>query len=264
MRALLLAALLAPLLDSAAAQTVLAYRGTLAQGDQTLSSGEFTDRYTITVPRGATALMISMTSSDFDAYLLVRGPGGENEDNDDTGSGGTDATAVVFNPAVGEWSVVATSARPGERGAYELVLGAGQGSDIIARLGELTDADYRDTPGSATSPAPRTVSLPTPARPPKGGAAPTAAPQGASGMASVQITNRTSQPLFYLYASRCTDDGWGADRLGSDVISAGATYSLSLEPGCWDVKATFQDDQETEKRDWNLVAGSTTWTITAN
>lgn len=252
---------------AAHAQVFQAYRGTLASGDVTLSSGEFSDVYTITVPRGAATLMVSMVSTALDSYVLVRGPGGENEDNDDRPSGGLDATAMVFNPAPGEWRVTATSARPAETGAYELVLGAGRMSDVIGRLGTLTEADYqtegrRAGGGSAPSTAGRSVPLNTGRGTPAGRGAPAAAT--ASGAAQVQVINRTDQALFYLHVSRCTDTGWGDDRLGSSTVLSGNTYTFALEPGCWDLRAKFQNEQEVVRRSWELVAGPATWTITSD
>ena len=276
---LCLAALAAVLTAHAAhAQVFQAYRGTLASGDPALDSGEFADVYTITVPRGAATLLVSMVSTALDSYVLVRGPGGEREDNDDASGGGLDATAIVLNPAAGEWRVTATSARPAETGAYELVLGAGNASDIIGRLGTLTDGDYATEPGGRTggraggtaggtaggapaAPAGGRVPLNTGRR---GGGTP-ASGNTASGAVQLQVLNRTGQSVYYLYAAPCGSSDWGADRLGSGVVlSTGDAATLALAPGCWNVKARFADEQEAVNSGWTLAAGSAEWTLTAD
>lgn len=103
--------------------------GRLARGDSTLSSGEFVDTWTLDVREGQT-YTLRLTSGDFDPYLLVRGPGGLSEDNDDDASQrGSNASRITFTaPADGQARVSATSYRSGENGAYELVLEPGDGA----------------------------------------------------------------------------------------------------------------------------------------
>jgi hypothetical protein len=106
-------------------------RGSLARGDDTLDSGEYVDRMSFPVRRGQT-YEVTLTSSAFDPYLLVRGPGGLNEDNDDdAGARGSRDSRIRFTaPADGEATVAATSYEPGESGAYVLsMLGAGGAPD---------------------------------------------------------------------------------------------------------------------------------------
>lgn len=99
--------------------------GNLRRGDETLSSGEYNDRWTFPVRRGQT-YEVSLTSTAFDPYLLVRGPGGLQEDNDDdpAARGSRDSRIRFTAPADGEVEVGATSYEPGETGAYRLTLGA--------------------------------------------------------------------------------------------------------------------------------------------
>ncbi|KQY73550.1 hypothetical protein ASD25_27180 [Brevundimonas sp. Root1423] len=99
-------------------------RGQLARGDDTLQSGEYADEFTFTVRRGQT-YELTLSSSAFDPYLLVRGPGGLSEDNDDdpAARGSHDSRIRFTAPANGQVEVSATSYEPGETGAYTLTLG---------------------------------------------------------------------------------------------------------------------------------------------
>ncbi|MDI1328143.1 MAG: caspase family protein [Brevundimonas sp.] len=126
-------------------------RGQLARGDDTLQSGEYADEFTFPVRRGQT-YELTLSSSAFDPYLLVRGPGGLSEDNDDDpGARGSHDSRLRFTaPADGDVEVSATSYEPGETGAYTLTLGgaatrpggspaAVAASDGAIRLGQTLD-----------------------------------------------------------------------------------------------------------------------------
>jgi hypothetical protein len=46
------------------------------------------------------------------------------------------------------------------------------------------------------------------------------------------------------------------------VVQPGATRTFTLSPGCWDLKARFQDGREIEERQVYMTAGgSRTWTL---
>ncbi|MCA9609978.1 MAG: caspase family protein [Myxococcales bacterium] len=94
--------------------------GNLAQGDRTLRSGEFMDSYSMTfTPRSAVS--IRLDSSDFDTYLIVRAPSGNQEDNDDLHPGqGLNSGLDIPVAEPGAYEVIVTSYRPGETGAYTL------------------------------------------------------------------------------------------------------------------------------------------------
>lgn len=104
--------------------------GALAQGDRTLSSGEFADAWTFPVRRGQT-YSVTLDATDFDPYLIVRGPGGLSEDNDDDpGSRGGRNSRVTFTaPADGTVNVSATSFSSGETGRYQIALEQGGSSN---------------------------------------------------------------------------------------------------------------------------------------
>lgn len=100
-------------------------QGELRRGDDTLESGEYNDVWTFRVRAGETYEVV-LSASAFDPYLLVRGPGGLSEDNDDDASarGSRDSRIRFTAPATGEVEIGATSYEPGETGAYRLTLAA--------------------------------------------------------------------------------------------------------------------------------------------
>ncbi|MBX9707718.1 MAG: caspase family protein [Caulobacteraceae bacterium] len=101
-------------------------QGELARGDDQLDSGEFVDVYEIQGRAGET-LRATMRSTEFDTYLMIRGPSGFAEDNDDGGDDGTNSTLEVRLPATGTYRLSATSYEPGESGRYALSLGGAGG-----------------------------------------------------------------------------------------------------------------------------------------
>ncbi|WP_426028225.1 pre-peptidase C-terminal domain-containing protein [Brevundimonas sp. TWP2-3-4b2] len=126
-------------------------RGQLARGDDTLQSGEYADDWTFAVRRGQ-SYELSLSAASFDPYLIVRGPGGLSEDNDDdpAARGSRDSRVRFTAPADGLVVVSATSYQSGETGAYTLTLGgaaatpaasraAVAASDRTVRLGQTVD-----------------------------------------------------------------------------------------------------------------------------
>lgn len=101
-------------------------RGSLASGDATLNSGEYIDSYTFVGRRGE-RVAIAAESSQFDTYLILSGPNGFGENNDD-GPDGTNSRIDVTLPADGEYTVGVTSYAPGETGAYRLTAGPSFGT----------------------------------------------------------------------------------------------------------------------------------------
>jgi len=112
----------------------------LRQGDETLSSGEFVDTWRFRARRGQT-YTASLQSADFDSYLLVRGPGGLSEDNDDdAGQRGSRNSRITFTAAAdGEVSVSATSFSSGETGGYRLALAEGGAAGTAASTQQASD-----------------------------------------------------------------------------------------------------------------------------
>ena len=103
--------------------------GSLAAGDRTLASGEFSDRYRFTARRG-TRVRAEVTAGKFDTYLMLRRPDGTQDDNDDTQVGGETSTNSRIDTVLaedGEYVLVVTSYRPGESGDYRLTLAPSPG-----------------------------------------------------------------------------------------------------------------------------------------
>ena len=97
------------------------FQGQLDASDQRLSSGEYTEVHTFDGDAGE-PIRIEMTSGDFDTYLLVESPSGEQVDNDDY-DGAQDRSVVEFTmPESGRYRVTATSYRAAETGRYTLRL----------------------------------------------------------------------------------------------------------------------------------------------
>lgn len=94
--------------------------GRIENGDPQLRSGEFLDAYTLQGSRGQ-QLEIRLTSTEFDPYVQIAGPGNYSAYNDDDVDGGTsNSHLIVTLPADGAYRIVATSFRAGESGAYRL------------------------------------------------------------------------------------------------------------------------------------------------
>jgi hypothetical protein len=102
-------------------------QGHLAAGDQTLASGEFFDEYAVEGERGQ-PLVLDLRSTDFDPYLILALPNGEQLDNDDH-EGDRDRSLISTTlPATGAYRVLVTSYAAGETGAYELTVRVGGNS----------------------------------------------------------------------------------------------------------------------------------------
>jgi hypothetical protein len=98
-------------------------RGSLASGDDTLDSGELVDEHRLAFARGQ-HVHLEARSTQFDTYLILKPPSGEQQENDD-GSNGTNAELDFVASTAGEHRVLVTSYRAGEHGDYELIVGGG-------------------------------------------------------------------------------------------------------------------------------------------
>ena len=121
-------AVLALLAGSAIAQQSLqpgaSTPGELRSGDARLNSGEFVDSYEFQ-GRAGEQVSLRLQSSDFDAYLMVSGPGDFSQENDDGQDGDTGSALNLRLPASGTYRVMATSFEPGESGRYTLDFSGG-------------------------------------------------------------------------------------------------------------------------------------------
>ena len=105
--------------------------GVLAEGDETLAAGEFVDRFEINATAGQT-LVATMESSEFDTYLLARGPGDFGVDNDDDGGSSARSRIEERIPETGAIVVSATSFEPNETGTYRITIALRDGGGSAA------------------------------------------------------------------------------------------------------------------------------------
>lgn len=101
--------------------------GSLAAGNRTLRTGEFFDAHEMQWPAGQ-AVHLEARSSEFDTYLMVQPPAGDQQDNDDQAPGNTNAAIDLVTRTAGVYRVLVTSYRPGEQGSYELLVGTPGGN----------------------------------------------------------------------------------------------------------------------------------------
>ena len=106
--------------------------GVLAAGDRQLTTGEFYDEWTFLVSAGQ-AYSVRMASTNFDAYVIVIDPTGQQMDNDDFG-GVTDAGIDLVAAARGTMRAMATTYASGAYGSYTLSVfpGAAGGAPVGA------------------------------------------------------------------------------------------------------------------------------------
>ena len=71
---------------------------------------------------------------------------------------------------------------------------------------------------------------------------------------SFRVVNRTSDVVQEVYASPSTQQNWGQDRLGSDIIQPGASHIVRLpaDGNCvYDIRFVYQNGRSEEKRNLN-------------
>jgi len=99
---------------------ILAVQGTLGPGAATLTTGEYYAEHEVRLAAGA-PVTFELSSSAFDAYLLVLAPDGTRVlEVDDSPGHGSDVAEVFRPEADGTYAVVVTTYAPGESGAYLL------------------------------------------------------------------------------------------------------------------------------------------------
>jgi hypothetical protein len=68
------------------------------------------------------------------------------------------------------------------------------------------------------------------------------------------VVNQAGSPINELYASPTSEDSWGQDRLGQDIVRARGRQSIRLPRGAcqYDLRIVWQDGRSEERRDVNL------------
>ena len=110
---------------TAAAHELLAVQGALATGDAVLEDGSLYDEYTFAGSTGQ-QITISLTSQDFDPYLILLDPQGQRiSENDDVSRNNRNSRLVITLPNNGTYTVVANSYESGSNGEYEIKIESG-------------------------------------------------------------------------------------------------------------------------------------------
>ncbi|MBN1476554.1 hypothetical protein JXA47_07370 [Candidatus Sumerlaeota bacterium] len=118
--------------------------GLLTASDTRSSSGGFQDAYFF-VGQANQPVEITVSSQDFDTFLVLRSPTGAEEMNDDARDGSTDSQIATVLSETGTHTVTVTSFAPDQTGTYEITLRRG-------RVGQ-SSVDAPST-SSATAPTP--------------------------------------------------------------------------------------------------------------
>jgi len=97
------------------------FTGTLESGDDLVpQDNSFVDTYTFDTKEGYQCT-IDMTSTDFDTYIMLQGPAGEDlGQNDDAAPGNTNSQLTITAPSSGSYTVSANSKTSGLTGAYSM------------------------------------------------------------------------------------------------------------------------------------------------
>jgi len=109
--------------------------GRLANGDRELNSGEFFDYHVFRAEAGQ-SIVVDMTSSDFDTYLLLRDPENGTTPNDDWQGSLNHSRIELEAGTSGTWAVIATSNKAGETGEYALDITVTGGKAAVPRSPE--------------------------------------------------------------------------------------------------------------------------------
>lgn len=102
--------------------------GALASGDETLDGGEYIDTFAFSGRRGQ-RVAITLESGEFDAWLMLRGPAGAREvDNDDADDETTNSRIDTVLDTDGDYVLSVTSFGARETGSYRLTVTPSEGS----------------------------------------------------------------------------------------------------------------------------------------
>jgi hypothetical protein len=88
------------------------------------------------------------------------------------------------------------------------------------------------------------------------GEAQAAPPSGQTGNPSFNLMNQSGRVIEQFFASPSSQQDWGPDRLGNDVVQPGATYAVRLPVGecSYDLRWVWQGGQSQERRNVNTCA----------
>jgi hypothetical protein len=115
----------------------MSFPGELGVGDTKL--GKYFDAYSLQLSSGD-RIVATLSSPDFDAYLLIESPEGWEIENDDYGDS-DDARLDILVDTPGEWKVKVTSYEEDEQGEYLLVVNREKLQLLETYGGVLDDSD---------------------------------------------------------------------------------------------------------------------------
>lgn len=146
-------AILASTLAASLTTLALAGAGYLGPGDEQLASGEYFDRVQI-IGAAGDEIVVELSSTEFDPYVMVVDAADNVLAQQDDGPGvGTNVRLTVTLPSSGQFTVIVTSAVPGEVGGYGLALAApGQATSSGGALGKSGPAQPGAQPATAAGP----------------------------------------------------------------------------------------------------------------
>ena len=131
------------------AQTV--HVGALDPSDTAMEDGARFDEYPIDATAGQEIVAV-VTSVEFDPYVIVIGPSGEQSENDDYGDAREVSLIETIASGSGTWRVQVTSYEPEERGAYALTLTTRMRTDATVLEEEFTvTGELPDGPTASVS-----------------------------------------------------------------------------------------------------------------
>ena len=81
--------------------------------------------------------------------------------------------------------------------------------------------------------------------------------------ATVKVINQSKWEIHHLYLSSSTDDEWGPDQLGEDVLAKGDSITLTnIDCNTYDVKVVDEDGDECVIEEVDLCGDASYWKIT--
>jgi len=115
----------------------MSFPGELGPGDAKL--GRYFDTYPLQLAEGE-RIVATLSSYDFDAYLILESPDGRETENDDY-SDGSDARIDALVDVPGTWKVKVSSYEEGEQGAYLLTVVREKLQELESYSGILDEGD---------------------------------------------------------------------------------------------------------------------------
>jgi hypothetical protein len=88
--------------------------------------------------------------------------------------------------------------------------------------------------------------------------------EAAKKRATVTVVNKSSWVITHFFLSSSSEDEWGPDQLGRDVIGTGESFKLTDIPcDTYDVRLVDEDDDECIVMDVDICGGNDRWEITS-